>query len=35
MAVEVLVPKLGLTMETGLIEEWLVGRATRSSSASR
>jgi len=24
MAVEVLVPKLGLTMESGLIEEWLV-----------
>ena len=24
MAVEVLLPKLGLTMETGLIEEWLV-----------
>ncbi|MGH3151377.1 MAG: dihydrolipoamide acetyltransferase family protein [Streptosporangiaceae bacterium] len=24
MAVEVLIPKLGLTMETGLIEEWLV-----------
>ena len=24
MALEVLLPKLGLTMETGLIEEWLV-----------
>ncbi|HEU5267592.1 MAG TPA: biotin/lipoyl-containing protein, partial [Jatrophihabitans sp.] len=24
MAVEVLLPKLGLTMEVGLIEEWLV-----------
>ena len=28
MAVEVLLPKLGLTMETGLIEEWLVPPGT-------
>ncbi len=28
MAVEVLIPKLGLTMETGLIEEWLVEPGT-------
>ena len=28
MAVEVLLPKLGLTMETGLIEEWLVSPGT-------
>jgi pyruvate/2-oxoglutarate dehydrogenase complex dihydrolipoamide acyltransferase (E2) component len=28
MAVEVLLPKLGLTMETGLIEEWLVSAGT-------
>ncbi|MGD0703775.1 MAG: dihydrolipoamide acetyltransferase family protein [Trebonia sp.] len=28
MAVEVLLPKLGLTMETGLIEEWLVPAGT-------
>ena len=28
MAVEVLIPKLGLTMETGLIEEWLVTPGT-------
>ena len=29
MAVEVLIPKLGLTMETGLVEEWLVAPGTR------
>ncbi len=29
MAVEVLIPKLGLTMETGLIEEWLVAPGAR------
>ena len=29
MAVEVLLPKLGLTMETGLIEEWLVPPGTQ------
>ena len=28
MAIEVLLPKLGLTMETGLIEEWLVSAGT-------
>lgn len=28
MALEVLIPKLGLTMETGLIEEWLVAAGT-------
>ncbi|HJY97774.1 MAG TPA: biotin/lipoyl-containing protein, partial [Streptosporangiaceae bacterium] len=28
MAVEVLIPKLGLTMEYGLIEEWLVAPGT-------
>ena len=28
MAVEILLPKLGLTMETGLIEEWLVQAGT-------
>ena len=28
MAIEVLLPKLGLTMETGLIEEWLVTAGT-------
>ena len=28
MAVEILLPKLGLTMETGLIEEWLVHPGT-------
>ena len=28
MAVEILLPKLGLTMETGLIEEWLVPPGT-------
>ncbi len=28
MAVQVLLPKLGLTMETGLIEEWLVSAGT-------
>ena len=28
MAVEVLIPKLGLTMEYGLIEEWLVEPGT-------
>ena len=28
MAVEVLIPKLGLTMEYGLIEEWLVDPGT-------
>lgn len=28
MALEVLIPKLGLTMETGLIEEWLVVAGT-------
>jgi len=28
VAIEVLLPKLGLTMETGLIEEWLVTAGT-------
>ena len=28
VAIEVLLPKLGLTMETGLIEEWLVSAGT-------
>ena len=28
MAVEVVIPKLGLTMETGVIEEWLVAPGT-------